>query len=467
MNIKEKIIAFSTSLFFLSSILYSPTAYSATYKLSSFNTIRNINIGDEEKEAGIINFNEFLRIYYYNYLSKKSNVEKNRSIVRLNSEINHLKYSEKISNPDREPPVILHWTDANNALGVIRTLFEERHSMTEGIIGVDYVVTEPLLHPDYPDRPARAYAVKFSKSEVATTWFHVPDKLKNKMPEQDRKYNKAINIEIVGWRFLQNNSGKENNFSKNGKLGIRETFNGDFDNFDTNFSIYPTVLKLVNYLAEKYDFGNLVDEYSPENEIDQELKNKKGIIYLNGPLSKYIKGHGLIALEHTLMFGGTYWELRHDFTPEELLVFYEDLKNFRQFESNDMVAKQIEKRLFEPGNLDSLEAAQIKDNINNVKSRKKQEYLLYALYLHSTKIDSIAKLNESRRYIDYLDPKGREKLTSLLLSKYLDESNDIEENDFGYIKSVIFTLKDTASKNYLNQLLFDRFAYYGKTRKSS
>ncbi len=467
MSLKAKISILTASLFLLSNFTYVPAALSAKYKLTNFSTIRNISISEEEKDSGIINFNEFLRIYYYNYLSKKSEDEKNKNIVRLNYEISHLKYSDKVSNADREPPVILHWTDANNALSVIKTLFKERPGMSEGIIGVDYVVTEPLLHPDYPDRPAKSYAVKFSKSEVATTWFHVPDKIKNKMPEQDRKYNKAINIEIVGWRFLQSKSGRKNDFGKRGKLGIRENFSGDFENFEDDFYIYPSVIKLVNYLAEKYKFTDLVDQYSPENEIDPELKNKKGITYLNGPLSKYIKGHGLIALEHTLMFGGTYRELRHDFTSEELLIFYEDLKNYRKFQENVIIANQIEDKLFDSIKLGSVEIGKIKEDIAKIKSQKTKEFLLYALYVNNIKIDSLTKLNDARRYIEYLDSKGKEKLTSLLIHKFLTESDVFEDNDFGYIKGVIFTVKDSILRQNLYQILNDRFAYHSKLKRDS
>ena len=62
--------------------------------------------------------------------------------------------------------------------------------MKERIIGVDYVLTEPLLHPDFPNDPPKSYVVNFSRSEVATTWFHVPDKYKEKMGSHDRKYKK-------------------------------------------------------------------------------------------------------------------------------------------------------------------------------------------------------------------------------------------------------------------------------------
>jgi hypothetical protein len=220
----------------------------------------------------------------------------------------------------------MHWTDGDNAMGAIRTLFKERN-MAEGVIGVDYVVTEPLRHPDSPGLPAKSYVVNFSRGEVATTWFHVPAQFRN---YEDRKYNRAINIEITGWRFLQNHKGKKGDFGRKGSLGIREAFNGDFKNLEKKYKIYPTVLKLVNYLAEKHNFAKLIDHFNIENEISHS-QTKNGLLYLDGPLSKYLKGHGLIALEHTLKYGSKYKDIRHDFTPKDLLVLYSDLKGYRQF----------------------------------------------------------------------------------------------------------------------------------------
>jgi len=471
MKFKKLISTISISLFFsLSAFSIQTEVKAASYKLTSFNTIRDISVSPEEKEAGIINFNEFLKIYFYNYLANKSPDEQNKALVRLNADINHLKYSQQISSPERQPPVILHWTDANNAMGVVKTLFAEQRSMEEGIIGVDYVITEPLYHPDYPDRPAKSYTIKFSRSDVATTWFHVPDKFKGTMGEYDRKYNKAINIEIVGWRFLPNDKGKRNDFGKKGKLGIRESFNGnsnDFDEMESKYVTYPTVLKLVNYLAEKHDFAKVIDNFSPDAEIDQNLKEKKGIIYLNGPLSKFIKGHGLIALEHTLMFGGDYVQLRHDFTPEELLVFYSDIKAYRDFQANDRIAKNIEERLNMSVPLNSMEIEDIKEQIKTVKSPKKREFLLYGLYLANLKIDTIAKLNDARKNIEYLDKKDVEKLTSTLLNKFLNDSKSVEANDYGYLKSVIGTVRDSIIRDRLYQILSDRYTFHNKGKPDS
>lgn len=440
------------------SLGFSMPSFSAGYKLSSFSTIRSIPISEEEYAANIINFDEFLRIYYYNYIKNKADGDKNQTLVRINREINHLKYSANEST-ERRPPVILHWTDASNAMGVIRTLFEERKSMKEGIIGVDYVVTEPLLHPDYPDRPAISYSVKFSRSEVATTWFHVPEKFMGKMASQDRKYNKAINIEIVGWRFLPNPNGRTNDAGMYGKKGIREVFDeNDTDNLENKYSTYPTVLKLVNYLADKYNFGEYVDNFSEEKEIDPVLK-AKGITYLNGPVSHYIKGHGLIALEHTLMFGGDYVRVRHDFTPNELLIFYSDLKKFRNMDNTDQFAKSIETKLDGSQQLDDIGMDELRDQINKVKNTQKKEYLLYSLYLHSEKIDSVEKINEFRKNFDYLNSNDREKLVSSLLNKYIIDSKDVNDNDYEYLKGVIETVRDTNIKEKLSQTLLEKYTY--------
>ncbi|MFN4152529.1 MAG: hypothetical protein ACK4IX_16430, partial [Candidatus Sericytochromatia bacterium] len=67
-----------------STIIQKP-AYA--YELTSFNSIRNIEISEEEKKADIINFNEYVRIYYYNYLEKKNEKDKNTLLVKLNSSI--------------------------------------------------------------------------------------------------------------------------------------------------------------------------------------------------------------------------------------------------------------------------------------------------------------------------------------------------------------------------------------------
>ncbi len=407
-----------------------------------------------------------MRIYYYNYLEKKNPDDKNKSLVHLNGSISHLKYSANESTP-RKPPIIMHWTDADNAMGVIKTLFQERKSMKEGIIGVDYVVTEPLLHPDYPERAARSYSVKFSRSEVATTWFHIPDKFKKTMAEQDRKYNKAINIEIVGWRFLADNNGRRNDTSKSGKKGIRENFNDDYEVLDREGITYPTVLKLVNYLAEKYDFCNLVDDFSPEKEIDPTLKDK-GITYLNGPLSQYLKGHGLVALEHTLMFGGDYVRERHDFNPSDLLVLYSDLKNYRFYKQNsgDMLAKSIESKINSNVAMNQFEISDLKKDINKVKSVAKKEYLLYALYLRDEKVESIDKINAIKANLTYLNNSDREKITSALLTKFIDSSKDIKPNEYEYLSDMIGSVRDNLIKDRLKQTLVERYASRSKLKGS-
>lgn len=453
-------------------------AEAASYKLTSFSSIRNIDIDTLERESDIINFDEFLRVYYYNYLANKPESEKNKTISRVNGEVNKLKYSATKS-AERQPPVVLHWTDADNAMGVIKTLFQERKGMKEGIIGVDYVVTEPLLHPDYPERKARSYTVKFSKTDVATTWFHVPDKQMKSMGHEDRKYNKAINIEIVGWRFLPNKKGKNNGMGKTGKLGIRETFDNDFDNFDEKYKTYPTVLKLLNYLAEKHQFGGIVDEFTPESEIDQNIKNKKGWTYLNGPLSEHIKGHGLIAMEHTLKYGGDYINMRHDFTPSELLIVYNDLKNYRLFKGNrtdsDMLARadidrsvnDLEYSINNAVAMNQYEAEDLKTRILQVRDIKKKEYLLYALHLKSENVDSIEKVNDIRKNLDYLETNDREKLMSTVLVRYFSESQDMKAADYDYLKVVIDNVRDKSVRDSLTQALKDKYSSKLKSRYGS
>jgi hypothetical protein len=291
--------------------------------LASFDIIKNNYISDAEKKIGMINFNEFGRIYVYNYFSKKSATERQKALQQLQEDTSNLRYTTKISS-ERKPPVVMHWTDGDNAMGAIRTLFKQENNMAEGVIGVDYLVTEPLKHPDFPKRPAKSYIINFSRSDVATTWYHAAG------TSEDRKYNKAINIEITGWRFLKNIKGKKANYGKQGSLGIREDFNGDYKNMDKKYAIYPTVLKLVNQLAEKHKFTSQISQFKAENEISKNL-SKNGTVFLDGPLSKYIKGHGLIGLEYSMKYGGNYKDLRHDFTPKDLLVLYGDLKGYRQF----------------------------------------------------------------------------------------------------------------------------------------
>lgn len=450
-------------------------ADAASYKLTSFKAIRDIQISDLEKEADIINFDEYLRVYYYNYLSNKPEPVKNKTISRVNNEISKLKYSDTKS-AERQPPIILHWTDADNSMGVIKTLFQERKGMKEGIIGVDYVVTEPLLHPDYPGRKARAYTVKFSMNDVATTWYHVPDEHKHTMGHEDRKYNKAINIEIVGWRFLPNSKGKNNGMGKTGKLGIRENFNNDFENFDEKYTTYPTVLKLLNYLAEKHQFASTVDDFTPESEIDQNIKKTKGWTYLNGPLSDHIKGHGLIAMEHTLKYGGNYINMRRDFTPSELLIVYNDLKNYRLFRGNrtesDMLARaeidrsigELEYSINNAIAMNQYEAEDLKHRILQVRDIKKKEYLLYALHLKSENVDSIEKVNDIRKNLDYLDTNDREKLMSTVLVRYFSESQNINAGDYDYLKVVIDSVRDKGVRENLARALRDK---YNKLRVGS
>lgn len=451
-----------------SSFVYSG-ASAAPYKLTSFDSIRAIEISDAERAADIINFDEFLRVYYYNRLVNKSEQEKNKIMNQVNKDVNKLKYSADTSS-EREAPVILHWTDADNALGVIKTLFQERKGMKEGIISVDYVVTEPLLHPDYPERKARAYSVKFSRSSVATTWYHVPDKNMGSMGHEDRKYNKAINVEIVGWRFLPNKKGKNNSMSKYGKLGIRENFDDNFENFDDKYSVYPTVIKLINYLAEKHNFGNTIDEFNANDEIDQKVKSAKGWTYLNGPVSQYIKGHGLIAIEHTLKYGGDYINMRHDFTPSELLVLYKDLKNYRQFTREnrivpDQLASEIESRINNTVAFNPYEVEDIKNRIAQIQNINKKEFLFYSLQLKNDTIASIEKISEIRKNIDYLDSEDREKLMSSALVKYFTDSQTIKSDDYDYLKVVIDSVRDKSIRESLFKTLSDKYVY--KKDKSS
>lgn len=467
MKIKERLTALGTGLLLSFSLSTLPFAANAAsnYRLASFNVIRNLNVNDLEREAGIINFNEYLKLYLYTYYSDKSRSERDKEAARINSEIGQLKYAEG-NTDNKKPPVILHWTDSSNSLGVIKTLFQKHSSMMEGVIGVDYVVTEALKNPDYPGSAPRAYAVKLSQSDVATTWFHVPDQYKYKMSEHDRKYNKAINIEIVGWRFFQNSGGRKGDFGRYGQLGIRETFNGNFNNFEKNYEVYPTVLKLLNYLAEKHGFAKEIDNYNSQDEISSYWKNRKGITYLDGPLSQNIKGHGLIALEHSLMFGSKYKDLRHDFTPNELLTVYEDLKNFRSYYGNSALVKKLEEQIRNTKEFSSYQLAKIKEDINTIQQAKKREYLLYALYMKNEKITDINKLNETRKYLEYLDENDREKLTSTLISKYINESDIIGKSDYHYLKNVISTVKDNKIKNQLEKTLFSRFAYQQEENNS-
>ncbi len=441
----------------------------APYKLTSFDSIRNIEISEAEKEADIINFDEFLRVYYYNHLVNKSEQEKNKTISRLNKDISRLKYSSDNSQ-ERQTPVILHWTDADNAIGVIKTLFQERKGMKEGIIGVDYVVSEPLLHPDYPERKARSYTIKFSRSSVATTWYHVPEKNMSNMGYEDRKYNKAINIEIIGWRFLQNKKGKNNGMGKYGKMGIREDFDNNFENFDDKYSVYPTVIKLLNYLAEKHNFSEIIDNYSSDLEIDQNIKASKGLTYLNGPVSQYIKGHGLVAIEHTLKYGGDYINMRHDFTPNELLVVYQDLKNYRKFLNEndrgivitDMLASQIESDLENRVAFNQSEIDYLKNRISQVENISKKEYLLYALQLKTETINSIEKISDIRKNIDYLEIKDQEKIMSNALVKFFTDSQDIKSTDYDYLKVVIDSVRNKDIRESLDKTLTDKYVYRNK-----
>lgn len=463
---KKRLLATLISGVLLSSVysnLFIPQA--SAYELTSFSTIRNVEITEEEKNADIINFNEFLRIYYYNYLEKKNEKDKNKLLVNLNSSINTLKYSKKESG--QKPPIVLHWTDADNALGVIKTLFKERKGMEEGVIGVDYVVTEPLLHPDYPERPARAYSVKFSKSEVATTWYKV-DKKDPRYSEEHKKYKTSINVEIVGWRFFKNEKGKKNDFSKYGKKGIREEFDGDYqkiEDFD-KYSTYPTVLNLLNYLSEKHEFSYLIDEYEEEKEVDLNLK-EKGILYLDGPLSQYIKGHALIGWEHTLKYGGDYNKVRFDFVPKELLTLYSDLKSFRQFKQEELVVNELEEVINNTPKLTNEENDKLREKIAFIKSTKKKDYLFTALYVNGLKIENTNNFNDARRNIDNLDPKYKNKLVSVLLNKFVSEAESIQDNEYAYIRGIISSLQDSNKRELLYQSLFDRYAYVNKSKKES
>lgn len=464
---KKKLLVTFFSLLLSTSFINSTYSKASAYELTSFSTIRDIEISEEEKAADIINFNEFVRIYFHNYISKKSEKEKNKLLVKLNSSINALKYSA--NTIERQPPVIMHWTDSENAMGVVRTLFQEHKSMKEGIIGVDYVVTEPLYHPDYPNRKPRAYSIKLSRSEVATTWYHVPDNLKDKLPQEDRKYNKAINIEIVGWRFFKNEKGRKNDISKNGKIGIREDFNGDFqqfDKFDEDYAIYPTVLKLVNHLAEKNNFASLIDNFSPEQEIDPKLQ-EKGITYLNGPLSGYLKGHSLVGWEHSLKYGGRYNEMRFDFTPKELLVFYQDLKDFRNFNTEVELVKNLEDFINTTEILSEYEIERVKDKVANIKSLIKKDYLSSALYVNSLKIDNFNKFNDTRRIVDSLPAKYRDKITVNLLNKFIADTNSLDEVEYAATKNVIASLNNESLRVLLYESLSDRYAALRKVNTDS
>ncbi|GIW22679.1 MAG: hypothetical protein KatS3mg068_1686 [Candidatus Sericytochromatia bacterium] len=420
-----------------------------SYDLVSFNTIRNKQIEDEAKEIGLINFNQFLRIYYFNYLKDKKDYEKNNLLVNLNKELSLLKYSKKKS--ERKPPIILHWTASKTSLGAIKTLFQERKSMKEGIIGVDYLITEPLYNPDNPYMHKKSYIVDLSGGEVATTWFHVPNKDKVKMKHHDRKYNKAINIEIMGWRFFNSNKGKNNDYGEYGKVGIRENFNGNFDNFDNNYKIYSTVIKFLNYLAEKYDFSQIIDEFQRENEIDKNLL-EKGILYLNGPLSNFIKGHGLIAIEHTLLFNSDYIRHKKDFMPEELLVLYQDLKDYRKHLKDNDIEQKIENKIASLSTSSSYDITSIKEEINKINDLNKKEYLLYLLYLETIQIKNLEDFNYNRSFGDYLKNKYKEKYILNLIKKYITNKN-LQENEINYFQELSNTFKNKHLKNLLIKLI--------------
>ncbi|MFN8670536.1 MAG: hypothetical protein U0457_00445 [Candidatus Sericytochromatia bacterium] len=436
------------------------------YSLTNFKEIRTIEITPEERASDIINFDEFMRIHYFNYISKKNEKDKNKLLVKLNSDIANLKYSKNYI--DKKPPLILHWTAGNTAMGAILTLFKERKGMKEGLIGVDYVVTEPLIHPDYPDFPPKSYSVKFTKSESATTWFHVPNNSMPEIKEQDRKYNKALSIEIVGWRFLKNEKGKNESSNEIGKMGIRENFDGnyeEFENLEDKYLQYPTVIKLANYLAEKYNFANLIDEFEEEKEIDPVLK-EKGILYLNGPLSEYIKGHGLVAVEHTLMFNSSYIREKQDFTPKELLVFYNDLKNYRSYKKDLELVRNIEERILNTDKLSKIEFEKNKEFISNIKSKKQKEYLTMALDINNLKINTLDKINLQRKEIDAFSSKQKEKLTSFIISKFINESDKIQEEDYTYLKKIIVAFKNYNIREKISQQLYDRYAYNNKKKNS-
>lgn len=483
MKISKNTLLLSLSLLTFST-LYPITTSAKTYKknyrkispISSkssnricptvgFDTIRSIDILDEEKEAGIINFDDFLKMYCYTYFGDNEK-KKEKKFYALSKEVQYLKYSKQGIDRERQPPIILHWTDSSNSMSVIRTLFQERYGMKEGVIGVDYIITEPLLNPDYPEELAKSYVIKFSKSEVATTWFHVPNKFKKSMPEQDRKYNKAINIEIVGWGFLT---------SKSKKRTIREGFRGDFENLETKYTTYSVVLKFLNFLSEKHNFGDIVDTYLPENEIDKELKEKKNITYLNGPLSQYIKGHGLIALEHTLMFGGDYIRQRHDFTATDLLVVYSDLKEYRKFIGNiyenpnkseyesdsvKVIVLRIQEKLFNTNNAKQID--DIRKEILSIKNDSQKDYLLYIASLLDIKIDNIDKFNKIRRDILYLQVNEKEQLNSYILAKFINELSIFSEDEYLYVSKIINLLENDSLKGKLYALLQTKSSYKEK-----
>jgi len=423
--------------------------------LTSFDVIRNIPITEEEKKIGMINFNEFLDLYIYNYLDKiEDDSEKNFQIAKLNSNLRELKYSKIGMDIKKQAPVILHWSGNNSAMGTIKYLFKFTNEVEEGVIGVDYVITEPLANPDYPDRKKKAYIVKLSGSYVATTWYKVPNKLIPLMYHEHKKYNKAISIEIVGWKFLRNPQGLKGNFGINGELGIRENFNNSFDDFDEKYQVYPSVLKLVNYLAEQNNFATLIDNFNENNEISKYWKKRKNILYLDGELSKYLKGHGLIAIEHSLKYNSNYINTKADFSPKDLLVLYSDLKKFRIYNDKFLI-EDIENNLenTEPESFDSMTYLNFKNQIKNVVTPLKRDYLFFYLYILNTKITSMQKFDSTRGFIDYLLNDDKEKLTAKIIQKYLSESYETDKEYLVYLKNIADSFKNKTLSSQIDKLI--------------
>lgn len=423
--------------------------------LTNFDVIRDIYISEDEKKIGMMNFNEFLKVYVHNYLSNIGDTsEKNFQIAKLNANLRDLKYSKIGMDIKKQPPIILHWSGNDSAMGTIKHLFRFYPEVEEGVIGVDYVITEPLYHPDYPNRKKRAYIVKFSNNYVATTWYKVPNKLISTMYHEHKKYNKAIAIEIVGWKYFRKPTGIKGSFRINGELGIRENFDGSFENFDEKFQVYPTVLKLLNYLAEEYNFASLIDGFQKENEISKYWKKQRNVTYLDGQLSQYIKGHGLVAIEHTIKYGSNYINMKADFAPNDLLTLYSDLKKYRLYNDKFLI-QDIEYNLANASieSFDSMTYLNFKNQIKRVITPIKRDYLFFYLYILNTKITTIEKFDSTRMFIEYLLDDDKEILTGKLIKKFLTESYETQKENFVYFRGITKSFRDKTLQKEIYKLL--------------